>query len=278
MATLCALMLATLVACDRGEATAPGPFNGDAALGYVRTFMDFGVAVPGTDAHKRAGDWITTEMRQRADTVYEQTWTHTTTIARPNAPAGTTLPLRNIVARFNPMAEERVLYVTHWDSRPVAEKSSTEAQRNMPTPGANDGGSGVGLFLALGDLLKMTPPSIGVDLVFVDGEDYGQFTPDVDVLLGSTYFANNLPSATYQPLFGSAGHVRNHRRPSAAAQQGHARDRRDPHAIHPPPHGQRHDRQGDRAVTEDCRRRGLEAASALGKRVRECGGARVSNP
>jgi len=36
----------------------------------------------------------------------------------------------------------------------------------------------------------------------VDGEDYGTFTPDVDVLLGSTYFASNLPSATYQPLFG----------------------------------------------------------------------------
>jgi hypothetical protein len=41
-----------------------------------------------------------------------------------------------------------------------------------------------------------------VDLLFVDGEDYGQFSPDVDVLLGSMYFANNLPSANYRPLFG----------------------------------------------------------------------------
>jgi Zn-dependent M28 family amino/carboxypeptidase len=202
MATFCALMLATLMACDRGEATVSSPFNGDTALGYVRTFMDFGARVPGTDAHQRAGDWITAEMRQRADTVIEQVWTHTTSIARPSAPAGTTLTLRNVLARFNPMAEERVLYVTHWDSRPVAEKSSAEAQRNQPTPGANDGASGVGLFLALGDVLKATPPGLGVDLLFVDGEDYGQFTPDVDVLLGSTYFASNLPSAPYQPLFG----------------------------------------------------------------------------
>src|SRR5687768_8607496 len=197
MTTLCVLLAVALQggACGRGEATVPSPFDGQRALGYARTFMEFGARVPGTEAHRRAGDWITSEMRLRADTVYEQTWTHTTK-------AGVSIPLRNIVARFRPMAEERLLYVTHWDSRPVADKSSTDAERKMPTPGANDGGSGVGLFLALGDVLKATPPGIGVDLLFVDGEDYGQFAPDVDVLLGSTYFAGNLPSANYQPLFG----------------------------------------------------------------------------
>ncbi|HEX6944174.1 MAG TPA: M28 family peptidase [Gemmatimonadaceae bacterium] len=197
MSTLCVLVLVALQggACSPSEPTVPSPFDGDRALGYVRTFMDFGARVPGTDAHKRAGDWILSEMRQRADTVFEQTWTHTTQ-------SGVPLPLRNVVARFNPMAEERLLYVTHWDSRPVAEKSSNDSLRKLPTPGANDGGSGVGLFLALGDILKQTPPGVGVDLVFVDGEDYGTFSPDVDVLLGSTYFANNLPSANYQVLFG----------------------------------------------------------------------------
>jgi Zn-dependent M28 family amino/carboxypeptidase len=197
MTTLCVLLAVALQggACGRGEATIPSPFDGERALGYARTFMDFGPRVPGTDAHKRAGEWIVSEMRQRADTVIEQTWTHTTK-------SGATLPLRNVLARFNPMAEERLLYVTHWDSRPVADKSSTDSLRKLPTPGANDGASGVGLFLALGDVLKGTPPGIGVDLLFVDGEDYGTFTPDVDVLLGSMYFANNLPSANYRPLFG----------------------------------------------------------------------------
>jgi glutaminyl-peptide cyclotransferase len=197
MTTWCVLLAVALQggACGRGEATIPSPFDGERALGYVRTFMDFGARVPGTDAHKRAGEWIVSEMRLRADTVIEQTWTHTTQ-------SGVKLPLRNVLARFNPMAEERLLYVTHWDSRPVADKSSTDSLRKLPTPGANDGGSGVGLFLALGDVLKATPPGIGVDLLFVDGEDYGTFTPDVDVLLGSMYFANNLPSANYRPLFG----------------------------------------------------------------------------
>ena len=58
------------------------------------------------------------------------------------------------------------------------------------------------LFIALGDVLKKTPPTVGVDLLFVDGEDYGTFgPPDVDVLLGSTYFAANMPDG-YQPIFG----------------------------------------------------------------------------
>ena len=72
----------------------------------------------------------------------------------------------------------------------------------MPIPGANDGASGVALLLAVSDALKKAPPGVGVDLLFVDGEDWGTFTPDVDVLIGSTYFAEHLPSAGYRPLFG----------------------------------------------------------------------------
>jgi Zn-dependent M28 family amino/carboxypeptidase len=135
-------------------------------------------------------------MRARADTVIVQTWTHTTA-------TGKKLPMRNILARFRPEMSERVLYVTHWDSRPISESAATDAERKLPVPGANDGASGVGLFVALGDVFKKQKPAVGVDLLFVDGEDYGEFgPPDVDVLIGSTYFASNLPSPDYKPLFG----------------------------------------------------------------------------
>ncbi len=176
-----------------GGATA---FDGGAALGYAKTQFEFGPRVPGSPAAKKAGDWIVTQMRSRADTVIVQTWTHTTA-------TGKKLPMRNILARFRPELAERVLYVTHWDSRPIAESAATEAERKSPVPGANDGASGVGLFVALGDVFKKQKPTVGVDLLFVDGEDYGEFgPPDVDVLIGSTYFASNLPSPDYKPLFG----------------------------------------------------------------------------
>lgn len=192
---LCALVL--FGGCRAGNGAEPaGPFDGERALGYARTFMEFGPRVPGTEAHQRAGDWIATQMRDRADSVIEQRWTHVTQ-------KGDTLPLRNIFARFRPEATERLLYATHWDSRPVADYDPDPAKRKLPTPGANDGASGVGLFVALGDLLKSTPVSMGVDLLFTDGEDYGEFgPPEVDVLLGAYYFAEHLPSADYRPLFG----------------------------------------------------------------------------
>ena len=191
---LCALL--ALGACQQSESAPAGtPFDGEVARGYVKAQLDFGARVPGTEAHRKAGDWITEQMRQRADTVIEQRWNHVTA-------KGDTLALRNIFARFRPAATTRILYVTHWDSRPVSDQADDPAKRALPVPGANDGASGVGMLIALADLLKQTPPTVGVDLLFVDGEDYGTFgPPDVDVLLGSTYFAANMPSG-YQPIFG----------------------------------------------------------------------------
>src|SRR4029079_7141679 len=100
--------------------------------------------------------------------------------------------MRNILARFNPKATERILYVTHWDTRPVSDEETDSARRAIPVPGANDGASGVGLFVALGDALKKNPTTAGVDLLFVDGEDYGQFDEKLaDGLIGRTYFSKN---------------------------------------------------------------------------------------
>src|ERR1700694_1448083 len=176
-------------------ATSTG-FNGTAAYNYARARAAFGPRVPGSPAAKQAGDWIIRQMRARADTVIVQSFTYTTA-------DGKKLPLRNILARFRPDLKERVLYLTHWDSRPISESAATKAERKMPVPGANDGASGVGMFVALGDVLKKTRPTVGVDLLFTDGEDYGQFgPPQVDVVSVAKYFATHLPSPDYKPLYG----------------------------------------------------------------------------
>ena len=196
------LALLTLTGCDtverfRGPKTA---FSGDSALAYTRMQLSFGPRVPGTAGHRQAGDWIVAQMRARADSVEVQRWTHVTQRAD-------TLPMRNILARFRPELTERVLYVTHWDTRPTADNDRNLGARARPILGANDGASGVGFFIALADALKKTPPSVGVDLLFVDGEDYGNFedasdtTKNKDVLIGSQYFAKTMPT-TYKPIFG----------------------------------------------------------------------------
>ena len=199
---LCVLL--PLAACGRngaGNAGGGGPaattsFSGDQALTYARSFLEFGARVPNSDAAKKAGDWIIAEMKKRADTVIVQAFDYPTA-------HHDTLHLRNILARFKPQATQRILYMTHWDSRPVSDEDPVPANRKTPVLGANDGASGIGLFLALGDQLKATPSETGVDLLFTDGEDYGDFgPPEVDVLIGSKYFADHLPSPEYQPLFG----------------------------------------------------------------------------
>jgi len=183
-------------AAQRSAAATSTGFNGSAAYNYAGAQVAFGPRVPGSPAAKQGGDWIIRQMRARADTEIVQSFTYTTA-------DGKKLPLRNILARFRPELSERVLYVTHWDSRPISESATTEALKKMPVPGANDGASGVGMFVALGDALKRTRPNVGVDLLFTDGEDYGQFgPPEVDVLIGSKYFAKHLPSADYKPLYG----------------------------------------------------------------------------
>src|SRR3954468_4807373 len=184
--------LAALAGCDKIKDRYAGPktsFDGQAALNYAKAHLQFGPRTPGTPAHDQAGDWIVAEMKKRTDSVIVQTWTQTTA-------NGTKLAMKNVLARFNPRATSRVLYVTHWDTRPTADDDPNFGNRARPILGANDGAAGVGLFLALGDVFKKTPPSTGVDLLFVDGEDWGAFDADSsgaypDALFGSQYFAEH---------------------------------------------------------------------------------------
>jgi Zn-dependent M28 family amino/carboxypeptidase len=202
MTGMITMALAVMTACgatsDKPAAAAvrsSNEFNADSAMSYIRQQLAFGPRVPGTEPARKTGDWIVAHLRATADTVLEQRWTHTLANGKP-------LPMRNIFARFKPAAKERILYVTHWDTRPVADMEIDPAKQGLPIPGANDGASGVALLLGVADALKKLPPNVGVDLLFVDGEDWGTFTPDVDVLIGSSYFAQHLPNAGYQPLFG----------------------------------------------------------------------------
>jgi glutaminyl-peptide cyclotransferase len=176
-------------------------FNGRTAFGYVQQQLAFGPRVPNTPSHVRAGDWLQARLRQRADTVVVQAFTQRTS-------KGTTLRLRNFFARFRPQASDRILFLAHWDSRPKADKSPNLGQQQLPVPGANDGASGVAVLLSVADALKARAPSVGVDLLFVDGEDWGDFADSTETLLGARYFVAHLPpgyTTLYAVLFDMVG-------------------------------------------------------------------------
>jgi len=189
-------LTAALLACPagRGGGARRHDFDGTQAFGYVQQQMGFGPRIPGTSAHEKAGDWIRTCLAATADSVVVQAVTHVTR-------RGQRLALRNFLARFRPAEATRVLFLAHWDTRPHADQSADSAARRLPVPGANDGASGVAVLLGVADALKARPPAgVGVDLLFVDGEDYGDFADSNDVLIGSHYFAAHQPPG-YPPLY-----------------------------------------------------------------------------
>lgn len=201
-----ALLLAGAGCAERTPPPPPREFDGAAAFARVEQQLAFGPRVPGTEGHRRMGAWLDSLGRTLADTVLVQDWEHVTG-------KGTRLALRNVVWRFNPAAATRLLFLAHWDTRPVSDNASPArllslAEKQRPVPGANDGASGVAVLIGMAEALRRQPPAIGVDLLFVDGEDFGDFSDSTETLLGSRHYAANPapgPAPRYAVLFDMVG-------------------------------------------------------------------------
>lgn len=178
-------------AVERHE-PATAPFAADSAYAYVERQVAFGPRVPGTQEHAACGDWLVAQLRSRGAEVMEQRVTLT-------AFDGTRLPARNIFARFNPQATDRVLLLAHWDTRPWADNDPDPANQTKPVPGANDGASGVGVLLEIARQLQLAGSEKGVDILFVDAEDYGSDGDEDSWALGARHFAMNPPVPGYAP-------------------------------------------------------------------------------
>ncbi len=177
---------------ERGRTPGSPGFDGAEAMALVDTQVAFGPRVPGTAPHERQKAWMIDRLRLSADTVVVDTFTYRT-------PQGVALPLTNVVAKFRPHDTRRILFLTHWDTRPHADGDPNPANRDRPIPGANDGGSGTAVLLELAELLKKDPPPMGVDLLFDDGEDYGDSTNEM--FLGVTHYAESL-DPQHHPIYG----------------------------------------------------------------------------
>jgi Zn-dependent M28 family amino/carboxypeptidase len=139
-------------------------------------------------------EWLQAYLAERADSLILQTFEHVTLQAD-------TLPLRNFLARFGESVPPSLLLVAHWDTRPVSDRALREEDREKPVPGANDGASGTAVLLQLAEIMRHSPPPRPVDILLVDGEDYGDFALDADVYLGSRYFVRNRPEG-FAPEYG----------------------------------------------------------------------------
>lgn len=169
--------------------TAPAwAFNEARAFLSLEIQTAFGPRNPGSPGHDQCRDYLVRELQTWADTVWTQPFSYTSADRRE------TLALTNIIARFYPAQRKRVLLCAHWDTRPFADRDPNPANRQTPILGANDGASGVAVLLEIARSLHQNPPDVGVDLVLFDGEDYGRESVIDDYLIGSKYFAKNMPA------------------------------------------------------------------------------------
>ncbi len=178
----------------------PAPeFNADSAYNNIKTQVAFGPRVLSTTAHDNCEKYFTEKLKALTTDVVLQRTEVTTFDGKRHR-------IVNIIASFYPEIANRVLLCSHWDTRPFADQDSV--RKKEPIDGAIDGGSGCGILLEIARLLQKNKPNIGVDIILLDAEDYGQpedslYPPQQNTYgLGSQYWSTNLHKPGYFANYG----------------------------------------------------------------------------
>ncbi len=169
-------------------------FSGEKAMEDLIAFCDIGPRYPGAPGHTVARDWIVERLEDLGDVTFLQNFQHPVEEKHPMYDRDKPyLELSNILCRFNPFESRRILLSAHWESRPFSDRETDPDKAAVPLVGANDAASGVVVLLELARLLKEQPVAVGVDIVLYDGEDWGEEGDSHQYLIGSRYFAQNIP-------------------------------------------------------------------------------------
>lgn len=169
-------------------------FDRDSAYAYVEQQVNFGPRVVNTEAHRQTRAWLVEKLNEFGAEVIEQEF-----VAK--AFDGTQLQSTNIIARYAPELQDRILLAAHWDTRPWAD-SELEDDPSAVVNGADDGASGVGVLLEVARQLGLNTPDIGVDIVLLDAEDYGKSDGGSrnSYALGAQHYSKNIIQP--KPRFG----------------------------------------------------------------------------
>lgn len=161
------------------------PFSGERALVNVRSQLNFGPRITGTEASLRMGDWLVEQLRLLGWDVVIQPFTINEQVQG-----------RNIVAVRSPSQPGApvVLLATHYDTRLAADADPDPLRRQTPSLGANAGASGPAILLELARTLDIEAIEHTVCLAFFDAEANAGL-PGWDAHIGSRLFVESLPGS-----------------------------------------------------------------------------------
>ncbi|HEY4798543.1 MAG TPA: M28 family peptidase [Bacteroidia bacterium] len=174
----------------------PAPiFNEDSAYVFTKAQVDFGPRVPGTKSHSRCAEYLVAKLKAYGWDTQIQNGNVTTY-------DGKKFNLKNIIASYKPEIANRVLLMSHWDTRPFADQDSVDATK--PADGADDGASGVGVLLEIARQFSISKPDVGIDIFLDDLEDYGKENDNGENTwaLGTQYWAKNPHKPGYIAQYG----------------------------------------------------------------------------
>ena len=174
-------------------------FNPDSAYYFVEKQVSFGPRVISSNPWKNCAIWLEKKFKTYTPNVLVQEAPITTYDVKKHT-------LKNIIASFSPEKNNRIALFAHWDSRHIADHDTKN--QDAPILGANDGGSGVGVLLELARQFSIKNPTIGVDIILFDAEDYGQPEDSKFPImqdswcLGSQYWSKNPHKPNYYARYG----------------------------------------------------------------------------
>jgi len=175
-----------MLGCSTNDVSPPD-FNGTRAYEYLVRQVEFGPRVPGTNASKACREFCCEHFSALGMDVDSQVTTFFDPYSKTDS------PLVNIIARYHGETEDSlsIVLMTHYDSRPRTDYALDTSKRDQPIDGANDGASGVAVLMELANMLAARPAPCNVDIVLVDGEDWGKPGDHDYYLLGSRHFAQS---------------------------------------------------------------------------------------
>lgn len=171
-----------VLAADPPAAT----FDGKRAYDHLRGLCELGPRFSGSEGMDRQQRLIADHfLKQRAKVKFQS-------FDARHPQTGNPVPMNNLIVSWQPQSTERVLLCCHYDTRPLPDRDpNPRVARSGPFVGANDGASGVALFMELGRHMAQLKPRYGIDFVLFDGEEL-VYHPNDPFFWGSEHFAREL--------------------------------------------------------------------------------------
>ncbi len=170
-----AFIAVSCASCDFGKS-----ISGKNAFFHVKKIVDIGSRIPGSEGSIKTQKYILDTLKKLKVKTKKQSFQADTPIGK--------LEMTNIIAFFEPRETgentKTIVIGTHYDTKYI------KGINNFA--GANDGTSGVGIFLELAEILKKQNFSNTVEMIFFDGEESFEEKESTDWFYGSRFYVDKL--------------------------------------------------------------------------------------